>query len=278
LQVGLPRVVETARALGIETPLEPVPAIALGAFEVTPLQLATVYATLAAGGERPPVHALEAVVDPAGRPLPGGELPPRERAVSAETAYLMTSVLQGVLDRGTAASSRSQGVRGPLAGKTGTTNDRRDSWFAGYSPDRTSVVWVGYDDNRTTRLSGARAGLPIWSRFTMAVAPRGGYSVFPQPPGVATAVIDPETGLLATDDCPETRTEVYPAGLVPTEVCRAHGGWFDRYRDPEDYRRGVDPDERRREREEEEHPFREWLRRVFGGEGDQDHGDDQPPR
>ncbi|HMB53848.1 MAG TPA: PBP1A family penicillin-binding protein, partial [Thermoanaerobaculia bacterium] len=147
LQTGLDNVVEVARGLGIETPLEPVPSIALGAFEVTPLQLATVYATFAAGGERPPVHALDAVLDQAGRAVDGADLPPPERVVSAETAYLVTSVLQGVIDRGTGAGARNQGVRGPLAGKTGTTNDRRDSWFAGYSPDRATTVWVGYDDN-----------------------------------------------------------------------------------------------------------------------------------
>jgi len=267
LSTGLERVVDVARGLGVETPLEPVPSIALGAFEVTPLQLATVYGTFAAGGERPPVHALEAVLDRRGRALDGAAPPPPERVVSAETAYLVTSLLQGVVDRGTGASARSQGVRGPLAGKTGTTNDRRDSWFAGYSPDRATVVWVGYDDNRRTQLSGARAALPIWARFTVAVAPRGGYAVFSQPSGIATAVIDPETGLLATDDCPNPVTEVYPAGRVPTEVCDSHGGWWNGDGDRLN-RRGVDDGER----DAEGHPFRRWLRQVFGG-GDDD-GDD----
>lgn len=260
LQVGLERVVEMARDLGVETPMQPVPAIALGAFEVTPLQLATVYATFAAGGERPPVHALDAVLDPRGRAVDGEELPEPERVISPETAYLITSVLQGVLDRGTGVSARRQGVRGPLAGKTGTSNDRRDSWFSGYSPHRVSTVWVGYDDNRATSLSGARAALPIWSRFTMAVVPRGGYPVFSQPPGIATAVIDPTTGLLATDDCPVTLTEVYPAGDVPTEVCSAHGGW------------GWGDRDRRRDddrRDDDRHPFRRWLERIFGGDDEE---------
>ena len=203
LQVGLGRIVTVAHALGVTAPLEPVPALALGAFEVSPVEMATVYATFAAGGRRPPVHALAAVLDPRGRPLPGAPLPPPEQAVSVETAYLVTSVLQGVLDRGTASAVRQWGLDAPLAGKTGTTNGRRDSWFAGYSPERATVVWVGYDDNSATRLSGSRAALPIWARFTVRARPAGGYPTFAQPPGIVTALIDPETGELATEACPQ---------------------------------------------------------------------------
>ena len=101
--------------------------------------------------------------------------------------------MQGVMERGTARGAAA-GLKGDVAGKTGTTNKRRDSCFSGYSPERATVVWVGYDDNSTTRLSGARAALPIWVRFTTQVAPRAGYSTFPQPPGITTATIDPTTG------------------------------------------------------------------------------------
>ena len=223
LQVGLPEIVGTAQALGIRSRLSPVPALALGAFEVTPLELASVYAVFAAGGVKNEVHGLHAVLDPQGVLVEGRKLAEPERVLSAQGTYLLTSVLQGVLDRGTGASARVQGLTDPLAGKTGTTNDRRDSWFAGYSPDRVSLVWVGYDDNSVTRLSGARAALPIWSRFTFKVRPAGGYPVFAQPAGVMTAVIDPSTGTLATDDCPEVLTEVFLAGASPREICRLHG-------------------------------------------------------
>ncbi len=281
LQVGLPRVVEMARQLGIVTPLEPVPSIALGAFEVTPLEMARVYATFAAAGRRPSLYGLSAVLDPLGKPLEAVPVPGPEKTISPDTAYLVTSVLQGVIDHGTAASARRQGVRGALAGKTGTTNGRRDSWFAGYSPDRATVVWVGYDDNADTHLSGSRAAVPIWSRYVVAVRPPGGYPTFPQPPGIVTAVIDPTTGELATEDCPYAITEVYPAGRVPTEVCHVHQRF--RWRDlfagsPDD---GAPPgadgraraEERRREEERSAHPFRRWLRRVFGG-GDEEPADD----
>jgi penicillin-binding protein 1B len=257
LETGLRRVVATARAMGVGDPLEPYPALALGAFELTPVELATVYATLAAGGVRPPVHGLVAVLDRRGQPLSGEPLPAPERVLSEDSAYLMTSVLQGVLDRGTARSVRAAGLPDPLAGKTGTTNGRRDSWFAGYSPGRTTVVWVGYDDNSPTRLSGARAALPIWGRFTYAVRPAGGYADFPQPPGVVTALIDPESGELATEACPEVRTEVFREGQVPREVCHLHRGWF---AVPVEQPGGLQPEERR--------SFRRWLRKLFGrGDG-----------
>jgi membrane peptidoglycan carboxypeptidase len=187
------------------------------------------------------------------------------------------------------------GVDGPLAGKTGTTNDRRDSWFAGYSPDRTTVVWVGYDDNSSTSLSGSRAAVPLWARFTAAVEPPGGYRNFAQPAGVTTATIDPTTGLLATDACPYRITEVYPRGAVPDRTCHVHqyGGWYGdgrradgtdgdgdypdgaHGRDRGDGRApGADPDAPAAERDDERRGgFRSWLRRVFREDDDGGNGD-----
>lgn len=228
LQVGMPRVIELAKAMGLEgETLEPRPSLALGAFEASPFELAKVYSTLAAGGLKPSIHGLAAVLDGKREPVLGDDLPARRRALPAASAYLVTSMLQGVVVRGTAAAARGQGVEGPLAGKTGTTNDRRDNWFAGYSPDRVTVVWVGYDDNSPTNLSGARAALPIWSRFTAAVRPSGGYRDFPRPAGVTQVTVDPTTGQLATEYCPFRVTEIFPDWAVPNEVCRRHspGGY-----------------------------------------------------
>jgi penicillin-binding protein 1B len=255
MDVGLSRVVRTARAMGMTSPLQAVPALALGSFEITPVELATVYATLAAGGVRPPVHGIAAILGRDGTPLSGAPLPAPERVVSSEVAYLVTSLLQGVVDRGTGASVRAQGLRDGVAGKTGTTNGRRDSWFAGYSPNRATLVWVGYDDNSATRLSGARAALPIWTRFTLAARPAGGYPVFPQPRGISTAVIDPLTGGLATEICPEVMTEVYTQDVLPTEVCHLHGSVFAEAL--------PQPDPRVREASQPQAGFRSWLRRVF---------------
>jgi membrane peptidoglycan carboxypeptidase len=222
LQVGLPRVIETARDLGIERKLEPRPALALGAFEVTPLELAQAYSTLANGGTRPALHGLAAVYDRFGEPVLGDDLPAPERVLPPQAAWLVTSILQGAMDRGTGAGVRRFGLRDRLAGKTGTTNDRRDSWFAGYTPDRVTVVWVGYDDNAETQLSGSRAALPIWSRFVAAVRPARGFLPFAPPPGIVQVTVDPLTGQLATPYCPYRVTEQFAEWQVPGEPCHRH--------------------------------------------------------
>ncbi len=226
LAAGLPEVAALARRMGVTSPLEPVPSLALGAFALSPVELATVYATLAAGGTRPPVHGVLAVLDAAGRPLPRRRAPPPSgRALSAEGAFLTTSVLQGVIDRGTGRGVRSAGLVDPLAGKTGTSNGRRDAWFAGYAAQRATVVWVGFDSNAPTGLSGASGALPIWTRFTAAVRPPGGYTQLARPAGVVKALIDPASGALATSRCPETVEEYFLSTHAPGEACPLHASW-----------------------------------------------------
>jgi penicillin-binding protein 1B len=280
LQVGVPPIVELAHAMGITARMDPFPAVALGSTAVSPLELATLYGTLAAGGVRPAVHGLTAALDRHGASVPGAPLPAPERALSPQTDFLVTVLLRGVLEHGTAAGGAAQ-IKGDLAGKTGTTNDRRDSWFAGYGVPRATVVWVGYDDNSSTRLSGARAALPIWSRFTAAVAPPGGYGTVPQPPGIRTALIDPTTGLLATEYCPEVMTEFFRQGEVPSEPCNVHQGFYQEAmavpgRPGSDSEPAAAPALLPRPKPAEPphprpHPFRRWLRRIFGGR------DDEPP-
>lgn len=226
LAVGLEEVAALARRLGITSALEPLPSLALGAFALSPLELATVYGTLAAGGVRPPIHAVTAVLDDAGQPLPRRAPAPLPLpALSPEACFLVTSVLRGVVDRGTGQGVRSAGLADPLAGKTGTSNDRRDAWFAGYSRERATVVWVGFDSNAPTRLSGSSGALPIWSRFTRAVRPLGGYGEPIRPVGVVTALIDPESGALATTRCPHIVEEYFLADHAPTALCPLHAGW-----------------------------------------------------
>ena len=293
-EVGMERVVALAHDMGITAKIDPFPSVALGAFETTPVELAGVYATLANQGVRAPVHGLIAVLDPHRKPLEGLALPKPERVLTPQTVYMVTSLLQGVLTRGTAAGAAA-GIPGDVAGKTGTTNKRRDSWFGGFARERATVVWVGYDDNSMTRLSGARAALPIWVRFMSKAAPRNGYSAFQQPPGVTSAVIDPTTGLLATEYCPVVLTEVFREGTVPAELCDQHQSYWDQEfaeameaRDIEEAVEGavdeateatgaVDSGTPRH------HPFRSWLRKVFGnnrnkqGEEQQAGADGKPP-
>ena len=222
MRTGLHKVRATARDMGIASPLPAVPSLALGTCEVTALELAVAYGTLATSGRRPSPWTLEAVIDPRGEPLEGEPLPEQERVLPEETAYMVTSMLRGVMTRGTAWSSQRFGVRGPIAGKTGTTDDRRDSWFAGYSADRVTVVWVGYDDNSRTRLSGTRGALPLWSRFTVRAAPAGGYRAIEPPPGFVTVEVDPTTGMLAGAYCPHRVREEVPGWRAPLRECTLH--------------------------------------------------------
>lgn len=251
LEVGLGNVIELAHRMGITTDISPYPALALGAMEVSPRELATVYATLASGGVRPPVHAIEAVFDRSGEPVSGRPLPPPARVLEPEIAYLVTDVLRDVLDTGTAKRVREQGIEDRLAGKTGTTNSRRDSWFAGYGPERVSLVWVGYDDNTRTQLSGARAAVPIWARFTYGVRPAGGYLDFAQPQGIVRAMVDPATGALATYRCTSIESELFTAASLPTEICPFHPA--------PPLHQG---DEVEAERKRKRNPFRRWLDKI----------------
>jgi membrane carboxypeptidase/penicillin-binding protein len=253
--------------------------VALGAFEMTPAELAVVYATLANGGVRPPLHALDGVLDASGAAVPGMPLPPGQRVLEPEVAYVLTSILQGVLDSGTGAGVRRFGVRDRLAGKTGTSNDAKDSWFAGYSPDRTTVVWVGYDESLPTRLSGSRGALPIWAKFTAETRPRGGYAEFEEPEGVVTRTIDPTTGRLAVESCPYRRSEVFVARFAPSEECEQHSGWFGGYFD----RRGGWDGERERgdsagdrDGDRRRGGLRGWLDRVLGEEEAEEPPPDDP--
>ncbi|MEW6337459.1 MAG: transglycosylase domain-containing protein [Acidobacteriota bacterium] len=253
LDTGLDHVVATARALGLTGNLPAIPALALGAVEVTPAELAGVYAALAAGGLRAEVHGLGAIVDAAGAPLVGTPLPPSQRVLGAGVAFLVNDVLVGVVERGTGRGARAWGLDDPVAGKTGTSNERRDAWFCGASPERATVVWVGRDDDQPAEVSGARAALPVWARFSAAVRPPGGYSPFPIPDDIVEAVIDPRNGKLATDRCPEVAVEKFIAGTEPRELCPEHGGWLAM---PVAQPDGVEVERPGR--------LRRWLARVFG--------------
>ncbi len=162
--VGIRRVREMARRLGIQSPLPAVPSLALGAAEVTPLEVAVAYSTLANGGVRPRPLAVRNVIDQNTKVLEKHDVR-NEQVISPQLAYTMNDLLKGVLDRGTAAMARRWGFTRPAAGKTGTTNDYKDAWFVGYTPDLLAVVWVGFDGPSKLNLSGAEAALPIWTEF-----------------------------------------------------------------------------------------------------------------
>jgi penicillin-binding protein 1B len=217
-EVGLAAIVSTARELGFDGPLPMVPAIVLGAGEATPLQVARVYAAFANGGLRPTPLATRRVETASGQILErrGIQL---ERAIASDVAFMVTHMLRGVLERGT---GRAGQLEVPAAGKTGTTDGYRDAWFAGYTPDLVTVVWVGFDQERALKLPASRAALPIWAHFMrIATAGRPG-TPFRAPPGVTLARIDPESGELATDRCPTVIEEAFPVSASPATPCRIH--------------------------------------------------------
>jgi penicillin-binding protein 1B len=234
---GLPVVVETARALGFADGLTPVPAAALGAFETTPLELARAYLPLANGGVRPGGAVAVRVVRDGDEALEPAEAAEPVAVITPAEAYLVTSLLEGVMRTGTGAAARALGVTGAVAGKTGTTNDGRDAWFVGYAPRLLVAVWVGFDGGDAHGLSGAEAALPIWADFmrqAMEVYPQGEFAV---PAGIAFADVDIATGQLANRFCPVVARETFLAGTEPPP-CEEHGGagdqiidWWRRLRD-----------------------------------------------
>jgi penicillin-binding protein 1B len=221
-EVGVEPIRRIARRLGITSPLPPYPSLVLGAVEVTPLEIAQAFAVLANQGVKAVPVSIKKVISREGETTQ--RHPVRvEQGVPPETAYMITHLLEGVLDRGTGRSARAYGFNHPAAGKTGTTNDYGDAWFAGYTPDLLTVVWVGFDDRRESlSLSGAQAALPIWTEFMKRATsgkPTGGF--FP-PPGISLVSIDSLTGLRATPYCPTVIEEAFFAGEEPTLSCPYH--------------------------------------------------------
>jgi penicillin-binding protein 1B len=182
-KAGLGRVIATARRLGIESPLQPVLSMPLGSFELSPLEITRAYGTLAAEGTRVPLSFLLGVLDRNGEPLLTARIRPLQVFNPAEV-HLVTSLLQGAADRGTAAYARTLGYRGALAAKTGSTDDFRDAWFVGYTPELVLGVWTGFDDNWRTSLPGSALALPLAIDFLSAALGPGGTGHFLPPAGV----------------------------------------------------------------------------------------------
>jgi penicillin-binding protein 1B len=212
--------------MGMPAKVQPYPAVALGSFEATPLELATGYNMLANMGLKVPPVTVMSVADDENKTLEQHAGKPA-RAVRPESAFLVVHMMRSVMLNGTAAGAWAMGLpRGiDVAGKTGTTNDMRDAWFVGFTPELLVVVWVGFDDNSPVYLSGARAALPIWVAF-MKDALAGTTSTRFQVPAsnIIFVDIDPTTGLRSTLTCPKVFSEAFVAGTEPQEYCSWHGG------------------------------------------------------
>jgi penicillin-binding protein 1B len=221
--VGYTRVTDMAHQFGLDPSIRPTPSLALGAYEMTPLEVATGYTILANEGVRTEPMFIRTVVNAKGDSLEKNAIQSR-RALDPRVAYLVTSMMEDVINHGTGATVRARGFTAPAAGKTGTS---RDGWFAGYTTNLLAIVWVGFDDNRDLGLSGAAAPAPIWADFMKRAVTMPAYQnvqEFEMPEGVTRVTIDPESLELATPECPVTREEVYIHGTEPTVFCHLHGG------------------------------------------------------
>jgi penicillin-binding protein 1B len=213
-EVGARRVVGVAKNLGIDE-VQNVPAMPLGVGEVSMLELTAAYTAFPGLGERVEPFLLTGIEDRAGKTLFAAKVQ-KKRVVDANAAYVVHTLLRGVVRRGTATRLKRYGL-GYVAGKTGTTNDYRDAWFVGYTADVVTSVWVGFDRGAPLRLSSSEAALPIWGAYMR----EGAHTpADPEPPaGVTFRDIDPESGMLWRKGCPGPIREVYLDGTAPTRHC-----------------------------------------------------------
>ena len=221
MQTGLERIVDMAGRFHFSTPIKPYPSLALGAFEVIPIELARAYCVFAAEGVQPFPLSLKGVVDEHDKILEHQHLN-IERLITPAEAFVMNNMLQSVVKEGTARSLQWRGVSWPVAGKTGTTNNFRDAWFVGYTPDILALVWVGFDNADPIEATGAAAALPIWADLMNAIPQYRSETDFKMPKGVEKILVCSVTGRPAVAGCPEPTEVYFLAGHTPEGHCPLH--------------------------------------------------------
>jgi penicillin-binding protein 1B len=222
LEVGLPRVAATLKALGVERPIDVVPAMLLGSASLTPVEVTQYFQSLAAGGFRAPLRTIREVLDASSKPLQRYPLTV-QRAADPAAVYLVSVAMQEVVNSGTARGLLSSVPSGTgVAGKTGTTDGLRDSWFAGFTGDMVAVAWVGRDDNQPTGLSGANGALRVWADLMKGLKPAPVNLTPPETVGMAW--VDTDTGLLTDADCPSGRRMPVVIGYEPRQGGGCGGG------------------------------------------------------
>jgi len=219
-QTGYDHVANFWKRFGIGD-AKPYPSLALGVFEATPIDMITAYTIFTNKGSVRPLQAVSRIVENGkSRDIPS---PPLKNIARADTTYLVLSMMRSVLNEGTAAGARGAGFTLDAAGKTGTTNDLRDAWFIGFTPELLTAVWVGFDNNQPIGLSGSQAAVPIWTAFMKRALAARPSKPFEVPDGITYAEIDKTNGKLATPMCPSVMNETFLAGTEPREYCDLHG-------------------------------------------------------
>jgi len=224
LACGLQPIFKTARTLGVTQDFEENPAVLLGAVGIPPIEMADAYSTMARLGSRVPLRTIRFVTNDRGTVLSTGDDVKPVQVFPARDMSVLVNVMKGPVDRGTAAIVRSMGFRKVAAGKTGTTNDKRDAWFIGFTPQTLALTWIGFDDNTPIGLAGGDAAAPIWARYMLATVPGQPNLDFGTPPGISYVAIDETSGGLATPNCPPKAvvTTAFKDGTQPAILCPIH--------------------------------------------------------
>jgi penicillin-binding protein 1B len=222
--VGVPQVIRTMKTLGITSQIDDNPAMLLGAVDISPIEMADAYSTMARIGSRLPLRTIRFVTDDRGHLLTSGDDVKPVQVYPARDMFILVNVMKGVVDRGTAAGARALGFDDVAAGKTGTTNDKRDAWFIGFTPKMLALTWVGFDDNTPTGLSGAQGAVPIWTRYMDAVTAGQQNADWAPPPGIVFVADDETSGGLATPYCPRQAVvrDAFKDGTQPEQLCPLH--------------------------------------------------------
>jgi penicillin-binding protein 1B len=222
MKAGLDQVLKTAASFGFSTQLMPYPSLALGSFEVIPLELARAYCAFADDGMLPHPLSVKEVVDEGNNVVERRNMTIQQVTTPAK-AFLISSMLRSAVEEGTGRPLRNLGIDFPMAGKTGTTSDFRDAWFVGYTPDLLALVWVGYDQGDPLPGSSSEVTLPIWAELANEIRDHFSGDWFKTPPGVVTADICTQSGELAVPNgCPNTRKEFFLEENAPKEPCPLH--------------------------------------------------------
>ncbi|AZS13132.1 transglycosylase domain-containing protein [Paenibacillus lutimineralis] len=220
LNIGADQVIQMARKMGITSPMQAVPSLALGTSPISPFEMATAFAVISNQGSSVKPIAVLQITDEDGKVLYEAPQPKEETIVEPAAAYVLTQLMKSVFETGGTGNRVSSDIKRPVAGKTGTTST--DAWLVGFTPELSTAVWVGYDKGKTLDTTESRKAAPIFAKFTEKALEKVPPKIFPIPDSVVSVYIDPITGKLATADCPNKKLEVFIQGTEPTEFCSAH--------------------------------------------------------